>query len=182
MRALLLVLRSILAWLAKFFAGQVFVQFLSAFPAAYICGLAYDARVLAEMTFDSLPTLFWPILAVLVFLTSGYHGWVKAFREWRARKRRKLEEREKRKQALLRHTHWMIKHAINPNILESDTERGNPDRLFAIAQSTVLNFIPECREIDWQPETVPPTAIQTKEDLFEWDRYMDALRPISSDL
>ena len=166
--------RRIMAWFAQFIANRVFEQLLSAGAASYLGGLAYDAKTGEEMAFSSLPTIFWPILATLVLLISGYHGLVKPARQ-------RVQERRRQKYDLLRRTYWTVKHAINPEILdETNLDRQNPHKLFAISQSTALNFIPECRDIGWCPDAEPPPYIQDEETLGEWEKYLIKLRESES--
>lgn len=69
-----------------------------------------------------LPPSFLSILMMLILGVTFYPAFIAPF----VKRRRKAT---KRKGELLRHTYWMVKHAITPAILDkSNPDRENPDK------------------------------------------------------
>ena len=162
--------KTVLKWLGGVIAEHTLLKMVATVPLAYFAGLAANAKKGVDAVFDALPPLFWPILAALILAAVIYPGFI-------APVRKKYHERKKRKENLLRHTYWMVKHAVNPSILdELNPDRGNRDKLFAIAQSTAYNFVSDCKEEGWWKDVSHPPPIKDQDTLREWDKHLSALR------
>ena len=161
-------------WLGNFFGQYTVLQIVTTAPVAYFASLGAEARKGANTVFDALPPLFWPILAALILAVVIYPGFIAPIR-------RKCHENKKKKAELLRHTYWMVKHSVNPNILDkSNPDRENKDKLFAIAQSTAYNFVSECKEKGWWKDVAFPSPVKDQDTLLEWERYLSVLRERTS--
>ena len=79
--------------------------------------------------FEAIPPLFWPILAVLVFLVTGYHGLFLPVVEWR---QKKAESYRNEVEEAYKYVSWTYK----PEIL-NPKEPGNPHTIRELAQNSV---------------------------------------------
>ena len=159
-----------LKWAGGLVAKEIVLRLIATSPMAYGVGLIVEAWKGADLIFDALPPLFWPILATLVFAVTAYSGFIAPIVE-------KYRDARKRKRLLLKNTYWAVKHAITPTILdESNSDRTNVDKLFAIAQHSAYNFVSDCRTKGWWKHTTFPPPIQNQDTLLAWDAYLSNLR------
>ena len=118
-----------LKWFSGVVAAEVTVQLIAVTPVAYLLGWTVEcAHVEAASPVgpvpymlswevgcqkgimlmpDTLPPSFLPILMMLILGVTFYPAFIAPF----VKRRRKAN---KRKGELLRHTYWMVKHAITP--------------------------------------------------------------------
>ena len=151
-------------------AREFLAQLIATPPAAYLIGHAVETWRGSKPVADALPQLFWPILAVLVLIATLHPGFIAPIK-------RSRREARKRKADSLRHVYWMVKHAINPEILDkSNPDRENPDKLFAVAQSTAYNFMAECEGNGWWKDRLFPQPIRDQITLLTWDEFLGELR------
>ena len=163
-------IKAAMKWIANMVGQYSILQIVTTAPMAYFAGLVVEVKRGAGIVFDALPPLFWPIFAALVLLVAGYHGFaVPAIN--------RQQERKNKKDELLRHTYWMVKHAVNPKILdESNPDRENADKLFAIAQSTLFNFVADCKKEGWWKDASFPQPVKDQDTLLAWERFLMELR------
>ena len=122
-------LKKIRNWLGKFLAEQTIVQLVSTVPLAYSIGLTVDGWQGTKIVFDSLPPLFWPILAALVFAVTFYAGFIAPFVKL---KRLKLVTYRQE----LETAYTNISNAHKPEILDPK-HPGNPHAIKEYAQNYV---------------------------------------------
>ena len=122
-------MKRLVQWIAALLAEHVVLQFIAVPPLAYFLGLAAEAWQGAKTMFDSLPPLFWPMLAGLVLAVTFYPGFVSPRIKWRRSKMKEYTQ-------ALEQTYFNVSQAHRPQIL-NPAHRGNPHAIKQNAQDAV---------------------------------------------
>lgn len=121
-------------WLAGVFAEHALLKLIGTVPVAYFAGLGVQFHQEATAMLDVLPPLFWPILAGLVLVVTGYHGLVGPIIKTRREKERGYWDD-------VQSAYAYVSEAYKPEIMDP-AKSGNPHAIKWYAQNRVDRLRP----------------------------------------
>lgn len=122
-------MKRLFQWIAERLTEHVVLQFIGSVPLAYILGWFIAVKQGAIVMYNAIPSLFWPILAVLIVLVSICHGLISPAVKWCQKKaesyRNEVEE-----------AYNYVAGSYRPKIL-NPAHPGNPYAMKECAQKSV---------------------------------------------
>ena len=160
-------MKNFLMWLGSVFAGHVVLQLVFTIPFSYLASLVYQLYTGAEVTFDSIPPIFFLILAVASLLILFWPAFGVPIRTW-------LRKPSYQSSRVNEAYQFLVK--ARDAILLNDTI--NFDKYQHYAQDRIDPLMPLLKKLAKKHSLVLPTVIQDEpQDTYStWYRFFRELR------